>query len=220
MKKFIFRLLGLAVLLAGGWWAYSFVQKLPQRRQDIPVAKVRQSDVVIRAFSRGELRAIRSEQIIAPNLMGTVQVTRLAPIGSFAREKDLIVEFDDSEVQSRLEEDQLGLESTDQNIKQREAELAIRNNQDQVELLKNRYDVRRAELQVKRNELLSAIDQRKNLLALEQAKKTLTQSESDVKSRQEQAQAQLALYRQSEAGGSSRWRGSSNGSSRPGSWLP
>ena len=115
MKKFLVRLLGLAVLLAGGWWAYSFVQKMPQRRQNIPVAKVRQGDVVIRAFSRGELRAIRSEQIIAPNLMGTVQVTRLAPIGGFAREKDLIVEFDDSEVQSRLEEDQLGLESNDQN---------------------------------------------------------------------------------------------------------
>ena len=138
MKKLIVRLLGLAVLLAGGWWAYSYVQKMPQRRQNIPVAKVRQGDVVIRAFTRGELRAIRSEQIIAPNLMGTVQVTRLAPIGAFAREKDLIVEFDDSEVLSRLEEDQLGLESTDQSIKKSEAELAIRNNQDQVDLLTNR----------------------------------------------------------------------------------
>jgi HlyD family secretion protein len=196
MKKLIVRLLGVAVILGGAWWAYSFVRQMPQRRQNIPVTKVRQGDVVIRAFSRGELRAIRSEQLIAPNLMGTVQVTRLAPIGAFTREKDLIVEFDDSEVQSRLEEHQLDVESTDEDIKRQEAELAIRNNQDQVDLLRDQYAVRRAELQVQQNEIKSAIDQRKNLLNLEQAKRTLTQFESDVKSRQEQAQAQLALLRQ------------------------
>jgi multidrug resistance efflux pump len=65
-----------------------------------------------------------------------------------------------------------------------------------VDLLQARYAVRRAELQVKRNPLLSDIDARKNILTLEQAKRTLAQTESDVKSRREQAQAQLALARQ------------------------
>jgi HlyD family secretion protein len=196
MKKLIFRLLILVVVLGAGWWAYSYVRQMPQRRQEIPVAKVRQGEVVISAFSRGELRALRSEQLIAPNLMGTVQVTRLAPMGAFAREKDLIVEFDDSEVLSRIDEDQLNLQSTEESIKRQEAELAIRNNQDQVQLLGARYDVRRAELQVKRNDLLSAIDARKNVLNLEQAKRSLAQLESDIKARQDQAQAQLALSRQ------------------------
>ena len=41
--------------------------------------------------------------LTAPNLFGTVQVTDLAPMGSLAREKDLIVEYDDSERQSALE---------------------------------------------------------------------------------------------------------------------
>ena len=36
----------------------------------------------------------------------------------------------------------------------------MRNNQDQVELLKSRYSVRRAELEVKRNELLADIDKK------------------------------------------------------------
>jgi multidrug resistance efflux pump len=196
MKKLIFRLLIIVVLLGAGWWAYSYVRQMPQRRQEIPVTKVRQGEVVISAFSRGELRALRSEQLIAPNLMGTVQVTRLAPMGAFAREKDLIVEFDDSEVLSRIEEDQLNLQSSEESIKRQEAELAIRNNQDQVQLLGAKYDVRRAELQVKRNDLLSAIDARKNVLALEQAKRSLAQLEADIKARQDQAEAQLALSRQ------------------------
>ena len=40
--------------------------------------KVRRGDVVIRAYSRGELRAVRSVTLTAPNLYSTVQVTRLA----------------------------------------------------------------------------------------------------------------------------------------------
>ncbi|HSW50984.1 MAG TPA: HlyD family efflux transporter periplasmic adaptor subunit [Bryobacteraceae bacterium] len=196
MKKLIIRILILVVVLGAGWWGYSYVRQMPERRQDVPLAKVRQGEVVISAFARGELRALRSESLVAPNLMGTVQVTQLAPIGALAREKDLIVEFDDSEVLSRIEENQLNMQSADENIKRQEAELAIRNNQDQVELLGARYAVRRAELQVKRNDLLSAIDARKNVLALDQAKRSLAQMEADTKARQEQAQAQLALLRQ------------------------
>ncbi|MCC7174816.1 MAG: HlyD family efflux transporter periplasmic adaptor subunit [Bryobacterales bacterium] len=196
MKKLILRVVMLGILAGAGWWGYSYVRQMPQRRQEIPLAKVRQGEIVISAFSRGELRALRSEAIVAPNLMGTVQVTQLAAMGSFAREKDLIVEFDDSEVLSRLEEQQLNLQSLDESIKRQEAELAIRNNQDQVDLLQAKYAVRRAELQVQKNELLGDIDKRKNILSLEQAKRTLVQTESDVKSRQEQAQAQLALVRQ------------------------
>ncbi len=196
MKKLILRTLILVILGGAGWWGYSYYRQLPQRRQDIPTAPVRQGEIVISAFSRGELRALRSEAITAPNLMGTVQVTRLAAAGSLAKEKNLIAEFDDSEVLSRIEEDQLNLQSQDETIKRQEAELAIRNNQDEVDLLQARYAVRRAELQVKRNPLLSDIDARKNILTLEQAKRTLAQTESDVKSRREQAQAQLALARQ------------------------
>ena len=69
------------------------------------------------AITRGELRAVRSATLTAPNLFGTVQVTRHGTLGAFAREKDLVVEFDDSEVNSRLEEKQLEIEQIDEQIK-------------------------------------------------------------------------------------------------------
>ena len=56
------------------------------------------------------------------------------------------------------------MEQIDEQIKKAQADLAMRNNQDQVELLKARYSVRRAELEVQRNELLSEIDAKKNVL--------------------------------------------------------
>lgn len=196
MKKLIVRLLILAVVAGAGYGAWRLFQGLPGRTHQVPTTKARQGDVVVRSYARGELRAVRSASLTAPNLFGTVQVTRLAPLGAFAREKDLIVEFDDSEVLARLEQKQLELEQVDEQIKKAQADLNIRNNQDQVELLRARYSVRRAELEVKRNELLSTIDQQKNTLNLEEARRRLKQLESDIKSRQEQAQAELAVLRE------------------------
>ncbi len=196
MKKIAIRVLVLLIVAAAAIWGYRFFRQFNQKQQAIPTTTVRKGDVIIRSYTRGELRAVRSATLIAPNLFGTVQITRLAPLGGFAREKDLIVEFDDSEVQSRLEEKQLELEQLDEQLKKAQAELEIRNNQDQVDLLRSRYSVRRAELEVKRNELLSAIDQKKNQLNLDEAQRRLKQLQSDIKSRLESSQAELAVLRE------------------------
>src|SRR5579885_2681579 len=155
MKNVLIRLNGVAILLAAAWGGYRFFQQLPQRQEHVATTKVLRGDVVIRSYTRGELRAVRSVTLSAPNLFSTVQVTRLAPMGSFAHEKDLVVEFDDSERRAQLEETQLEVGQTDESIKQAEADLAIRNNQDQVDLLRAKFAVRRAELAVKQNPLLA-----------------------------------------------------------------
>ena len=196
MKKILFRVLGVAILLGACYGGYALYNSLPKHAQLLPTAKARYGDVVIKAYTRGELRAARSVTLVAPNLFSTVQVTRIAPMGSFAREKDLVVEFDDSERRAQLEETQLEVNQTDESIKQSEADLAIRNNQDQVDLLKAKFAVRRAELDVKQNPILAEIDRKKNLLSLDEAKRRLTQLESDIKSRQEQAEAQLDTLRE------------------------
>ncbi len=194
MKKWIIQLVLVCVVAGGGYAAYTAFQAMTKQRQfQIATTVVRQSDVVVRSFTRGELRAVRSVTLTAPNLFGTVQITRLASLGAFAREKDLIVEFDDAEVLSRLEEKQLELDQIDEQIKKSQADLAIRSNQDEVELLRARYAVRRADLEVRKNELISAIDAKKNQLSLDEAKRRLKQLESDIQSRREQAEAELAV---------------------------
>src|SRR5437762_13922278 len=193
MKKVIIRAALVLVLLGGAYGAYRYFDHMPQKQAVVATAKVRRGDVIVRAYSRGELRAVRSATLTAPNLFSTVQVTKLAPLGALSKEKDLIVEFDDSERRTALEETLLEVEQIEEQIKKAQADLAIRNNQDQVELLRARYSVRRSELEVKRNELLPAIDQRKNSLNLEESKRRLQQLESDIKSSQMQARAEMAV---------------------------
>jgi len=110
----LLRFLILLIVLGAAWGAYMVVKQLPQRQQQVPTAKVLRGDVVIRAYSRGELRAVRSATLSAPNLFGTVQVTKIAPLGSLAHDKDLIVEFDDSERRASLEETQLEVDQIDE----------------------------------------------------------------------------------------------------------
>ncbi|MBZ5575653.1 MAG: HlyD family efflux transporter periplasmic adaptor subunit [Acidobacteriia bacterium] len=193
MKKVFIRLFGLAVLAVAGWGGYRFVKQLPERQDQIPTTKVQQSDVVIRAYSRGELRAVRTATITAPNLGGNVQVTAVAPNGALAHEKDLIVEFDDSERRAALEQNNLQVRQADEQIAEQKANIAIQKSQDDVNLLRAKYSVRNAELDVQRAPVLSEIDAKKNALTLEQAKKALAQLQSDIQSRYEQGEAQLAV---------------------------
>src|SRR5690349_13301247 len=196
MKRLIVRFAGLILLAAAGWAGYRFVKQIPERQETIPTTKVQRGDVVIRAYSRGELRAVRTATISAPNLGGTVQVTAIAPNGALSHEKDLIVEFDDSERRAALEQAQLQVQQMDELIKKQKADIAIQKSQDDVALLNAKYGVRSAELDVQRGPIVSPIDAKKYALTLEQAKKALAQLQSDIQSRYEQGEAQLAVLQE------------------------
>ena len=175
---------------------YYMVRKMPEKKLEIPVTKVQRGDLTLRTYVRGELQAVRSVVLSAPNLGATTQITDLAPAGALAQVKDLVVEFDDAELQSSLEEEQLNVTQTEELLKKAEADQLIRRNQDQVDLLRARYAVRRAQLEVQRNELVSKIDARKNDLTLEETKQALTKLEADIKSRLQQGEAELAVLRE------------------------
>ena len=118
-------LIALALAIAGVLWgAFAVYRQLPRRPSGVATTKVQRDDLVLRTYARGELRATRSATLVAPNLFGAAQVTRLAPPGSFAHQKDLIVEFDGAELKSRLEEKELSTEQLEEQIRKAEADLA------------------------------------------------------------------------------------------------
>jgi len=194
MKKAIYRLILLAILVGGGWYGYRYYTNRPEKGSSIATAKVQRSDVVIRAFTRGQLNAVRVYPLYAPNLNGTVQVTALASMGSLAREKDLVVEYDDSELQAFIDSEKLSLDSTDQNIKAQRLSMDITRSRDKVSLLAAQYAVKKAKLNVQQNDVIDLIDQRKNLLQQEEANRTLHQQEIDNQMREAVLDSTLAVY--------------------------
>ena len=55
MKKAIFRTLGLAIVVAGGWYGYRFYKQMPERLDVIPTAKVQRGDVVALSGGTGRV---------------------------------------------------------------------------------------------------------------------------------------------------------------------
>jgi hypothetical protein len=197
MKRIVIQV-AVALLLVLGlvYGGFKVYEQLPKEKETLATTTVRKGDFVVKAFTRGELRVVRSATITAPNLSGQTQITQLAPLGAFAREKNLVVAFDDTAVQNRVIESQIEVEKIQQQLRKARADLQLSANKDEVDLLEARYGVRRAELQMKRNELISTIDARKNELTLEEAKRRLERLQSDVQSKRTQAEAQIQVLQE------------------------
>src|SRR5438445_6538497 len=150
---------------------------------DIPVATVKVGDLDLKVHTTGELRASHSMMLSAPQVGGgALQITHLLRTGTPVKKGQIVLEFDPSEQQYKLEQSRSELEQAEQEITKAKADAAVQAAQDKVALLKARFDVRRAELEVQKNELVSTIDAKKNQLALEQANRALAELEQDIQS--------------------------------------
>jgi hypothetical protein len=197
VKKIIFRTIGLAILIGGAWYGYqSFIKQGPSKGPAIATAKVQRGDVVIRAYTRGELKAVRIYPVYAPNLNGTVQVTALAPMGALAREKDLLAEYDDSELLGTIDADKLSLDNTDWSIKASELSMQVSKSQNKVRLLSAEFSVRRAGLNLKLKPVKDEITGKGYTLSQEEALRTLDQQKNDVAMLEAQQDTQLQVLRQ------------------------
>lgn len=164
--------------------------------KEIPTTRVRRGDVELNVYTTGELRPPQSVTIMAPTVPGTLMMVRLASTGTHVKAGDPVVEFDPGEQEYNLEQAESRLAEARQQIRNAQANMAVQSAQDKVAMLRARYDVRRAELEVQKNELVSDIDKKKNLLALDEAKRRFAQLQKDVKSREVANQAGIAVLEQ------------------------
>ncbi len=160
----------------------------------IPTTQVQRGDLQMNVYATGDLRPIHSEAMTAPPIAGgLLEITHLLHTGTRVKKGDLVMQFDPSEQEYKVEQSRSELLQADQEITKAKADAAVVAAQDKVALLKARFDVRRAELDVQKNELVSAIDARKNDLSLEQARRVLAEVQQDVQSRSASGKATIAL---------------------------
>jgi HlyD family secretion protein len=181
-----------ALLLVGLGIAVALQQLRPAAKV-VPTTRVQKGTLQLDVDTWGELRTPHSVMLVAPQVNGTLQIVRLAGTGTHVKAGDVVIEFDPSEQEYNLEQSRSQLDEASQQIVKAKADAAVKTAEDKVALLKARFDVRRAELEVSKNELVSEIDARKNVLSLEEAKRKLAQLEQDVNSRTASNTASIAL---------------------------
>lgn len=161
---------------------------------EIPTATVKEADLQLKVLTTGSLRTQQSRSISAPPIAGgTLQIIQLARFGAQVHKGDVVLEFDPSQQEYNLAQNRSDLQQAEQEIVKAKADAAVQTAEDQTALLKAKYAVRRAELDVSKNELLSKIDAQKNLLALDEAKRALAQLEQDIRSHSASNEAALAI---------------------------
>ena len=193
MKRWLVGVGVLALVLgvaAVGW------SRVVPARSLIPTAPLQRGTVSVRVNALGDLRATRSTQFFVPPMGNQLTIVTLANSGTAVKAGDVIAEFDPSEQEFALEQAQFDLQLADQEIAKAEAEAAVVAADDEVALLSARFNVRRAELDAKANELVGSLIARQNLMLLEEANGKLAALEKEVQSHRETSTASTAMIRE------------------------
>jgi multidrug efflux pump subunit AcrA (membrane-fusion protein) len=120
-------------------------------------------------------------------------VTFLRESGELVHEGDVVVKFDTTEQEFKLREAQADLAEAEQQLAQAQAESEAKEEEARYDLVKARSELKVAELEARRNELLSRIAARQNDLAVSAARDKVKQLEKDYDDRIAAARAGIAM---------------------------
>ena len=162
-------------------------------KASVPTIRVARGNLDLKIYTSGELRAGKSAMMVAPSVGSSLHLIFLAKTGTHVKPGELVIDFDPSDQEHNLEMASSDLKEAEQSIAKAKADASVQESQDKVDLLKAEFDVRRAEMDVSKKDLVSAIDAKKNLLALDEARRRLSQLKEDIPSHAASNQADIAV---------------------------
>jgi multidrug resistance efflux pump len=169
------------------------LKHLHPAKRGVPTTRVARGNLDLKIYTMGDLRAGTTAMLVAPSVGTSLHLIFLAKTGTLVKSGDLVADFDPSDQQHNLEAASSDLKEAEQSIAKAKADASVQDSQDKVDLLKAEFDVRRAEMDVSKKDLVSAIDAKKNLLALDEARRHLSQLKEDIPSHAASNQADIAV---------------------------
>lgn len=162
----------------------------------IPTAEAKLGEFVDRVELRGEIQAQRSIQLTAPSGSGDIQILTLVKNGTLVKKGEVIVQFDTTQLQRRLDESRSELRTAEREIERARAQARLAEEANQTELMKARYDVERARLEASKQEILSKIEGEKNQIILANAQQKLLEIEQKIQSDRAASAANIEIQNQ------------------------
>jgi len=178
-------------------------------RSDVPpnvtTTDVTKGDFVDYIQIRGDIRPAKSIVLAAPlQSGGDLQIVKLVKNGAIVKKGEVVVEFDATTLRQRLLERQSELNQALKEIEQTQAQAKITAEQQQTALMKAKYDVERAKLDLGKRDLVSRIEYESADGRLEYRDVELVTEHYSRSQLAGKSAAGFALYRAAGAGGSSR----------------
>jgi multidrug efflux pump subunit AcrA (membrane-fusion protein) len=189
-KRWLF---GLILVVAGGgfgavkWW---------HAAPTVPTAEIKLGEFVDYFEVRGDLKALRSVTLSAPPISGDLQIIKLARNGSQIKSGDLVAQFDTTTLQRTLDQKRSEVKEANAEIDRSRAQGHLLEEQNLTAVMKARYDVERARLEVSKQEIVSKIEGEKSKLSLANAEQKLKEAEEKLKSDRAANVAEIASKQQ------------------------
>lgn len=158
----------------------------------LPTAEVTRGDFVDVVELRGEIRPIRSVVLTAPTQAGDLRILRLAKNGTTVKPGDVVVEFDPTMLTRQRQERMSELRQADAEIEQATAEARILAEQNRTALMRARYDVDRAALDMVERDFVARLTIERAKLALDDARQRLAAVEEKVRANEAASAATIA----------------------------
>jgi multidrug efflux pump subunit AcrA (membrane-fusion protein) len=160
----------------------------------IPTTTIRRGDLTLTVSARGELQGGNSEMLTAPMTGGAdMAITSLRDPGEVVNAGDVVATFDTTEQGFKLKEAEADLAEAEQQVEQARAEKDAKEEEDRYSLLEAQSQLRIAELETRRNELVAEIVAKQNNLAVKAARDRLAQIEHDLANRKATSEAGILI---------------------------
>jgi multidrug resistance efflux pump len=179
--------------------ACSHINSQPARQENGASGTVRVERLSFRRTLRlhGVVEAVQSHSVAAPRLSGqtagSMVITKLVRSGTRVRRDDVLVEFDrQNQLKSVLEREAEYSDLVEQ-IKKKKAEQSAARAHDDTELKGAEYDLQAARVDMRKNDVVTAIEAEKNRQNLAEAEATLAQLRETYKLKRDAAAAELRI---------------------------
>lgn len=187
-------LAAIGVAAAGFYGVRAYRAATAGKADVVPTATVQRGDLTLTITARGELRGGNPQTLAAPMTGGTeMHITQLRKTGEPVGVGEAIVQFDTSEQRFKLKEAEADLREASENLTKAQAQREADREEDSYALLKAHNDLKIAELDARKNPLLSAIVAKQNDLAVEGARDHLAQTEKNLNNRKATGEAGIAM---------------------------
>jgi HlyD family secretion protein len=158
----------------------------------VPSAEVKLGDFVDYVEMRGEIRVRSSTVISAPYNAGELQILKLIQNGSQLKKGEVVVQFDPSTLQRNADQARSTLKQVEAEIARAKAQQLLSDEQFLTETMSAQFSLERARLDASTRDVIPAIENEKNTLALDKAEHKLKELEAKKASRLVGTEADLA----------------------------
>jgi multidrug efflux pump subunit AcrA (membrane-fusion protein) len=162
---------------------------------DLPTAVVQEGPFDVTLSIPGELRAVKSVALSAPDLPGQAKITWVIEEGSKVEAGAELLRFDETELKTTLDQAKDDLEIALTKIDQQRAVLAVKLGDLENDVISATLALERAKLRITESETVPRVERETTLLDVKESTLAVERSRAGLESARLEGQAELELLR-------------------------